>query len=199
MDEEFLSFCEGKRAILVVEEGQPEFLETSFAAMLYRARRDVALYGKGILPMAGEYTGKVLLDGLTEFIRTAAPQLLPNAMRAPNLAESEIPDLADVVPGRPPSFCTGCPERPIFSALKLVENELGKHQIAGDIGCHLFASLPPFEIGGSTMGYGLGPASNSAFDGGGERRPIAIIGDGGFWHNGLSSSMGNAVFTILTG
>jgi indolepyruvate ferredoxin oxidoreductase alpha subunit len=47
---------------------------------------------------------------------------------------------------------------------------MGKHQIAGDIGCHLFASLPPFEIGGSTMGYGLGPASNAAFDGGGEKR-----------------------------
>ena len=44
------------------------------------------------------------------------------------------------------------------------------------------------------MGYGLGPASNAAFDGGGEKRPISIIGDGGFWHNGLSSSIGNMVF-----
>ena len=44
------------------------------------------------------------------------------------------------------------------------------------------------------MGYGLGPASNAAFDGGGERRAISILGDGGFWHNGLSSSIGNMVF-----
>jgi indolepyruvate ferredoxin oxidoreductase alpha subunit len=44
------------------------------------------------------------------------------------------------------------------------------------------------------MGYGLGPAANAAFDGGGERRPISIIGDGGFWHNGLSSSFTNMVF-----
>ena len=44
------------------------------------------------------------------------------------------------------------------------------------------------------MGYGLGPAANAAFDGGGERRPISIIGDGGFWHNGLPSSFGNMVF-----
>ena len=36
------------------------------------------------------------------------------------------------------------------------------------------------------MGYGLGPATNAAFDGGGEKRGISIIGDGGFWHNGLS-------------
>jgi indolepyruvate ferredoxin oxidoreductase alpha subunit len=78
--------------------------------------------------------------------------------------------------------------------MKLVEQESGKHQITGDIGCHLFATLPPFEIGGSTMGYGLGPASNAAFDGGGEKRAISFIGDGGFWHNGLSSSIGNMVF-----
>jgi indolepyruvate ferredoxin oxidoreductase alpha subunit len=61
------------------------------------------------------------------------------------------------------------------------------------------ARLPPFEIGGSTMGYGLGPASNAAFDGGGEKRSISILGDGGFWHNGLSSSIGNAVFNKSDG
>jgi len=44
------------------------------------------------------------------------------------------------------------------------------------------------------MGYGLGPASNAAFDGGGEKRAISILGDGGFWHNGLSTSIGNMVF-----
>ena len=83
--------------------------------------------------------------------------------------------------------------------MKLVEKELGQHQITADIGCHLFATLPPFEIGGSTMGYGLGPASNAAFDGGGERRPLSILGDGGFWHNGLSSSIGNMVFNKSDG
>jgi len=72
--------------------------------------------------------------------------------------------------------------------MKLAEKKLGKHQITGDIGCHLFAALPPFEIGGSTMGYGLGPASNAAFDGGGERRAVSFLGDGGFWHNGIPSS-----------
>ena len=120
--------------------------------------------------------------------------MLPGQVRAPNVIAPEIPDLTKTVPIRPPGFCTGCPERPIFAAMKLTEQELGKHQISGDIGCHLFASLPPFEIGGATMGYGLGPASNAAFDGGGERRAISILGDGGFWHNGLSSSIGNMVF-----
>ncbi len=194
--EEFLEFCAGKESVLVVEEGQPEFIEQQLATMLYRAGHSTRLHGKGMLPMAGEYTGQVMLDGVAAFLREAAPQYLPAARRAPNREDDPlpVPDLSSVVPGRPPGFCTGCPERPIFAALKLVEEELGQHQISGDIGCHLFGSLPPFEIGGQTMGYGLGPASNAAFDGGGERRAISLLGDGGFWHNGLSSSITNAVF-----
>ncbi|MCX7889346.1 MAG: indolepyruvate ferredoxin oxidoreductase subunit alpha [Rhodobacteraceae bacterium] len=196
---EFLDWAAGKEAVLVVEEGQPDFIETQLGAFLYRAGATVRLHGKDVLPMAGEYTGQVMLDGLTAFLKAAAPELLPAQVRAPNLDRPPVPDLTRTVPIRPPGFCTGCPERPIFAAMKLVEKELGKHQISADIGCHLFGALPPFEIGGATMGYGLGPAANGAFDGGGERRPVSIIGDGGFWHNGLSSSFTNMVFNRSDG
>jgi indolepyruvate ferredoxin oxidoreductase alpha subunit len=196
---EFLDFCAGKDRILIVEEGQPEFIETQLGSFLYRAGSQVKLHGKGLFPMAGEYTGAVMLNAVEGFLKVAAPGMLPAAVRAPNVDRPAIPDLSKTVPIRPPGFCTGCPERPIFAAMKLVEKELGKHQIAADIGCHLFASLPPFEIGGATMGYGLGPAANGAFDGGGEKRPIAIIGDGGFWHNGLSSSFTNMAFNKSDG
>ncbi len=196
---EFLEFCQGKDAVLVVEEGQPAFIEDQLAAFLYRAGASVKLHGKDVFPLAGEITGQIMLDSVTAFLRKAAPEMLPAAVRAPNLDAPRLPDLTKVVPIRPPGFCTGCPERPIFAAMKLVEQELGKHQIAADIGCHLFGALPPFEIGGATMGYGLGPAANGAFDGGGERRPISIIGDGGFWHSGLSASITNAVFNKSDG
>ena len=196
---EFLNFCSEMDSVLIIEEGQPAFIEDQLAAFLYRAGAQVRLHGKGVFPMAGEYTGQVMLDAVTAFLRSAAPEMLPAAIRAPNLVKPKLPDLTKVVPVRPPGFCTGCPERPIFAAMKLVEQELGKHQIAADIGCHLFGSLPPFEIGGATMGYGLGPAANGAFDGGGVRRPISIIGDGGFWHNGLSSSITNMVFNKSDG
>ncbi len=192
--DEFDEFCAGKDHVLVVEEGQPDHIEQQLGSYLYKLERKVKLHGKDVLPMAGEYTGQVLLDGVTDFLKVAAPDMLPGKVRAPNAEAPAIPDLSDTVPIRPPGFCTGCPERPIFAAMKLTEQELGKHQITGDIGCHLFGVLPPFEIGGSTMGYGLGPASNAAFDGGGDRRVISIMGDGGFWHNGLSTSIGNMVF-----
>ena len=194
VQDEFLSFCENKEAVIVVEEGQPEFIEQNLSSFLYRSKSSVALHGKDIFPMAGEYTGQIMLESLTSFIKMTLPDILPSQIRSPNTTPPQIPNLTETVPIRPPSFCTGCPERPIFAAMKLVEKDLGKHQITGDIGCHLFASLPPFEIGGSTIGYGLGPASNAAFDGGGEKRAISILGDGGFWHNGLSSSIGNMVF-----
>ncbi len=191
---EVLEFAAGKSAVLVVEEGQPDFIEQTVGSMLFKAGAETRLMGKDVLPMAGEYTGQVLLDGVTALLKEAAPDLLPSQARAPNRNAAGIPDLSGTVPTRPPGFCTGCPERPIFAALKIVQRELGEHQITGDIGCHLFAALPPFEIGGSTMGYGLGPASNAAFSAGGEKRAISVIGDGGFWHNGLSSSIGNMVF-----
>jgi len=47
------------------------------------------------------------------------------------------------------------------------------------------------------MGYGLGSAAASAFKPDaehGNKRAIAVMGDGGFWHNGLTSGIGNAVF-----
>ena len=72
--------------------------------------------------------------------------------------------------------------------------DLGEHHVAGDIGCHLFSSMPPFNIGATTMGYGLGVASASAMNVKSSKRSIAVMGDGGFWHNGLNSGIGNAVY-----
>ncbi|MEN3349787.1 MAG: indolepyruvate ferredoxin oxidoreductase, alpha subunit, partial [Bradyrhizobium sp.] len=89
--------------------------------------------------------------------------------------------------------------RPIFAAMKMVESELGQHHISGDIGCHLFSILPPFNLGSTTMGYGLSPAAASAFNVKADKRVISVMGDGGFWHNGLATSIGNAVFNKQDG
>jgi indolepyruvate ferredoxin oxidoreductase alpha subunit len=198
VDREVIDFCRGKKAVLMVEEGQPEFIEQSLHKILRNADIPAKLHGKDLLPMAGEYTAQVMGAAIGAFIRRWRADVLPASARAPNIDRVEVDDkiraLADVVPPRPPGFCTGCPERPIFSAMKLVEKELGPHHIAADIGCHLFSILPPFNIGATTMGYGLGPASASAFNVPASKRSISIMGDGGFWHNGLTSGVGNAVF-----
>ncbi|MCF1741040.1 indolepyruvate ferredoxin oxidoreductase subunit alpha [Paradevosia shaoguanensis] len=203
VDEEVVAFCAGKKAVLMVEEGHPEYLEQAVATALRRRDIQTVLAGKGTLPIRGDYTAAVLMKGVEKFLGEHAPQYLGNRPPLPSadavLADPKVKALADVVPARPAGFCTGCPERPIFAAMKLVEQELGEHHVSADIGCHLFSILPPFNIGGSTMGYGLGPASASAFNVDAEKRSIAVMGDGGFWHNGLSTSVGNAVYNKHNG
>ena len=198
IDAEFVRFCTGKKAILVIEEGQPDFIEQAVNTILRRADLQTRIEGKSVLPMAGEYTGGVMKDGIRKFVASYRPDLLAAADSAAapmsDALASARQTIAGKVHGRPPSFCTGCPERPIFAAMKLVERELGPHHVSGDIGCHLFSVLPPFNIGNSTMGYGLGGAGAAAFSAVPGKRAIAIVGDGGFWHNGLASSFGNAVF-----
>ena len=209
IDSEVLRFCEGKRAVLVVEEGQPNFVEQNLAAILRQAGSTTALHGKDMLPVAGEYTTAELLKGARSFgerygrlqpLPVPAPVRKVIALKevaavgvdgAPELA---LAPLGDSVNARPPGFCTGCPERPIFSAMKLVERELGAHHVSADIGCHLFSILPPFHIGNTTMGYGLGGAGASALNVPAGKRAISMMGDGGFWHNGLTSGIANAVF-----
>ncbi|HVV64760.1 MAG TPA: indolepyruvate ferredoxin oxidoreductase subunit alpha [Rhizomicrobium sp.] len=188
--DEVKAFCSDKRAVLILEEGQPEFIEHELNTILRRADLQTRVMGKEILPRAGEYTAQVVGDGVARFLDEWSPGL---AHRAPP-RNSPVPALAREVPQRPAGFCTGCPERPIFTALKLVQRELGEHHVSADIGCHLFSILPPFNIGNTTMGYGLGSAGASAFRRNEGKRPIAVMGDGGFWHNGLSSGIGNAVF-----
>ena len=60
--------------------------------------------------------------------------------------------LKSPLPKRPPAFCTGCPERPMFSALKIAQRELGETHVSADIGCHAFATLPPFNQGNTILG-----------------------------------------------
>ncbi len=203
IDDEVIDFCLGKKAVIMVEEGAPEYVEQTLHTLMRRRDIQTRLHGKDILPLGGEYTAPVMMKGLKTFIEMYDRLLLGNQPPVPDpsdvLNDPKVKALAEVVPQRPAGFCTGCPERPIFAAMKLVEKELGEHHVSADIGCHLFSILPPFNIGGTTMGYGLGPASASAFNVEADKRSIAVMGDGGFWHNGLATSVGNAVFNKQDG
>jgi indolepyruvate ferredoxin oxidoreductase alpha subunit len=200
VDKELIRFCAGKKAILVVEEGGPDYIEQNINTIMRRADIQTRVHGKDVLPMAGEYTGGVVREGVRKFIEKVRPDLLPQDQPAAAVAPIKARESAvtaamnENVHGRPPSFCTGCPERPIFAAMKLVERELGQHHVSADIGCHLFSIFPPFSIGATTMGYGLGAAGASALNVKAGKRAISMMGDGGFWHNGLTSGVGNAVF-----
>jgi indolepyruvate ferredoxin oxidoreductase alpha subunit len=201
VDDEVLSFCENKEHVLILEEGQPEYMEQNLHTILRKAGATVNLQGKGIMPMAGEYTGQVVLNGIAEFLSqsgesNAEGQAFTAMLSAmtPVLDEEDNVALAGHVPPRPAGLCTGCPERPLFSAIKQVQQEFGQFHISSDIGCHSFATNAPFNLGNTIMGYGLSLASSSGIRAAIPHKSISIMGDGGFWHNGLTSGVTSAVF-----
>ncbi len=199
--DEIIQFCVEKEKVLLLEEGQPEYIEQGIHTILRRAEIQTRLYGKDIMPIAGEYTGQVTLLGLTKFIEQDKQQIISLNLSSHEVAvlQSTLSDddhnhLLNSVPPRPSGLCTGCPERPLFSAIKQVQGELGPFHISSDIGCHSFATLAPFNLGNTIMGYGLSLASSSAIRHSLPHKAISIMGDGGFWHNGLSTGVASAVF-----
>ncbi len=197
--EEVSAFCAGKRAVLVLEEGTPEYIEKDIAQTLRQKDIQTALHGKDMLPPAGEYTVEAITHGLMRFAEKhlpgfdlAAAQAWSSGVEARRQEVAAL--LPDVLPPRPPGFCIGCPERPVFSALKLAQAEVGPVHIAADIGCHSFGTFEPFSSGHSILGYGMSLASRAGVSPMMHRRTLAIMGDGGFWHNGLLSGVEAALF-----
>jgi indolepyruvate ferredoxin oxidoreductase alpha subunit len=199
--EEIAEFMAGKDSVLVVEEGNPNLIETQIAQIAHNNRIDCRVRGKDVLPMAGEYVTDVVRAGLADYLAEDGPGQLRAAAAANAAATNKARDtaracLADAMPEplppRPPSFCTGCPERPIFAALKLIMRERGPLHISMDIGCNLFGALAPFHVGNTVLGYGLSLASGGAVGPVLDQPTIAIMGDGGYWHNGLTTGAINA-------
>jgi indolepyruvate ferredoxin oxidoreductase alpha subunit len=197
--EELREFCAGKSAVIVVEEGYPDYIEQAVNVDLRRADINTRVLGKGLLPNAGEYASDVLLEGLATFLQETRPKGIDAnaiAKTARGLFAHKAAAAAALgpLPPRPPAFCTGCPERPVFSAIKLMQRELGPTHISADIGCHSFATFAPFSLGNSILGYGMSLASAAAVTPNMQKRPIAVMGDGGFWHNGLITGVASNLF-----
>jgi indolepyruvate ferredoxin oxidoreductase, alpha subunit len=206
--EEITAFCARKTAVLMIEEGQPEFIEQDIATTLRRADIQTKLHGKDMLPMAGDYTAEILVRSLARFLAQHVPHLDTSSgarwLEGVEASRARAAQLLGILPARPPTFCIGCPERPVFSAMKLVAEDVGRPHISVDVGCHAFATFEPFSQGNTLLGYGMSLASSAGVGPMSARRPLAIMGDGGFWHNGLLSGVasnllnhGDAVLLIM--
>lgn len=151
--------------IYVIEENDP-YLED------WIKQNGIACHGKDTFPPYGEMTPDVLRKAL---------------------GEGELPVMEynrELIVGRPPTLCAGCPHRGVFY-------ELGKRKntvIAGDIGCYTLGFMPPYNamdtnicMGGSlSVGHGM----QKAFDASGqELRVVGVIGDSTFFHTGINSLM----------
>jgi indolepyruvate ferredoxin oxidoreductase alpha subunit len=151
------------------------------------------LHGKDCMHMAGDYNVEALVRGLTKFVAAHAPHLDTASgaswLNSVQRTKEKAAELLGTLPMRPPTFCTGCPERPVFSAMKLVAQDIGRPHVSMDVGCHCFGSFEPFSQGNTLLGYGMSLASAAGVGPMSSRRAVAIMGDGGFWHNGLLSGV----------
>ncbi len=130
--------------------------------------------GKKYFSFTGEMTIEAVKEGL------AKASLISYSKKTLELSTS--------VP-RTPMLCTGCPHRPTFDILKKL-----KATVIGDIGCYSLGILEPFEVHktnismGASLGMALGVAKAQRLSG--NPKPIvATIGDGTFFHSGMTGFM----------
>ena len=198
--EQIAAFLQDKDEVLILEEGMPNLIEEQVRAIAQRFDLRTRLYGKDLLPPHGEYSPAVLVRGLGAFL---SQRVYPRkrhaaiAQRAEALGRhtAEVAAALDgALAGRHPVFCTGCPERPIYSALKILNRQFDRPYYAGDIGCYGMGALPPFNMNDSITGMGTGLATTGAMSRMSAQQTVAFMGDGTFWHSGLTTSVANAVY-----
>jgi indolepyruvate ferredoxin oxidoreductase alpha subunit len=201
--DELLDFCRGKRAVLMVEEGQPNYLEDALHAILRKAGCATRLHGKDIFPMAGEYTGEVLVRCMAEFIRQAQPQAL-GGEGALQVADAAAPLARAQAAGRGRAGRAGAqPSAGILHRLPRTAGVRGHEADAEGTGRgprQRRHRLPHLRHAAALQhgqhGAGLRAGAGELV---GHRplmgnRVVSIMGDGGFWHNGFTSGVVNAVY-----
>ena len=197
--EQIADFAKDKRAVIVIEEGTPEYIEQEISVILRRHDIPTTLHGKDFFSMTGEMSTEQITKGMVSVVQKYLEKVSSLEAQAwlTEVADSKqavAQLLPQALPPRPPGFCVGCPERPVFSALKLAQEDWGPVHIAADIGCHAFGTFAPFSFGHSILGYGMSLASRAGISPMMEQRTLSIMGDGGFWHNGLLTGVQSALF-----
>ena len=190
LPDELKAFCVGKRDVLIVEEGFPDYIEQAVNAELRRADIQTRIHGKGALPKAGEYTGEVVLRGLANFLSAAKPAGIDTA---------DISAKADRLLGhkaRPSRRSANCRRVRRTSAPAVRSGRCSPRSSSRSATLGRRTSRPTSaatrsrpsrrsRMGNSILGYGMSLASAAAVAPNLARRPISVMGDGGFWHNGL--------------
>jgi len=151
--------------IMVIEEGYPLVEE------LLRGLLDT---GKRIL---GRMDGTLPRDG----------ELNPNIIaKAMGLEESYGWPVPDLVVGRPPSLCKGCPHIYSYNALNEALEKYSKGRVFSDIGCYTLGALEPFNAINTCVDMGASITMAKGASDVGFRPAVAVIGDSTFTHSGMT-------------
>ncbi|MEK7849087.1 MAG: thiamine pyrophosphate-dependent enzyme, partial [Chloroflexota bacterium] len=201
--DEIADFLRDKEQVLVVEEGSPNLIEEQVRSIAQQEGLPTRICGKDVLPRHGEYTPQVLIPALGRFLGERVHAVSGNGegrarveQRSAAVTEpvKRAATIVAPLPPRTPQFCAGCPERPVFSMLKVAERERGRPYYAADSGCYAMGSLAPFFCDDSYTGMGMGLATGAVASRVSRRPVVAFMGDGTFWHSGMATSVVNAVY-----
>ncbi len=194
-EKEVLSFLKkGFKKILILEE-LDAFVETAVRNIAQKNNIKINICGKGFsdLTAAGEFS----IDLITKVIEDFSGKSFDKSKNIP-LDNSE--KFLEKLPPRPPTLCAGCPHRATYYLLKLaVPREQSELIMCGDIGCLGLGALPPLKMIDTInhMGMSISMAQGlyeSFNDSEKSKKVVALLGDGTFFHSGLSSLV-NAVYT----
>ena len=163
-DKKIKEFANKVKKIYVIEEND-KFIEDQVKAM------GIDVIGKEIFPYTGEMT--------------------PDVIRKAILNENKeiIKYNEDLVVGRPPTLCSGCPHRGFFY-------EIGKRKnvmISGDIGCYSLGFAPPYNAldsivcMGASLSVGHGAQQVFNMKENNNMRVVGVLGDSTFFHTGINS------------
>ncbi len=207
---EIREFLKDKEKVLIVEQGEPNFIEQEVKNIAFDLGLNVSIFGKEgnefqkgyipktdalnydtlILPVARFFLENTPLNGQKQFVE----KFLEEKKKVDDQIANEI--LTNWLP-RTPSFCTGCPERPVFASLKRAEEEMNTRFIRLiDIGCYTMAKLPPFNMSDSCTGMGSALDVGSGMANLYERPIIVVFGDGTLFHGGFRN-IDNAIHNNL--
>lgn len=151
--------------ILVIEDGYP-VVEELLKGYL----------GKGI-KVKGRLDGTLPRDGELN------PNLVAVAMGKEDTYGLPVPEL---VVGRPPSLCSGCPHIDSYYGLNEALSTLSKGRVFSDIGCYTLGALQPYEAINSCVDMGASITMAKGAADAGLKPAVAVIGDSTFTHSGMT-------------
>ncbi|MBI2092518.1 MAG: indolepyruvate ferredoxin oxidoreductase [Deltaproteobacteria bacterium] len=156
--------------LIVIEEGNP-LIERLIWKYIAETGKKIAVKGKlsGDLPSAGELN--------TESVRV----VLGLAALKSSAAVS-----SDIVRGRPPQLCKGCPHADTFYALNKALAGKTEKVVFSDIGCYTLGFYPPFKAIDSCVCMGASVGMAKAASENGLKYSVAVLGESTFNHSGIT-------------
>ncbi|NVO04242.1 MAG: indolepyruvate ferredoxin oxidoreductase, partial [Bacteroidetes bacterium] len=94
--------------------------------------------------------------------------------------------IPNLVAGRPPMLCTGCPHIDSFEALDEAILDYGDGRVFSDIGCYTLSALAPYESINSCVDMGASITMAIGAADAGLIPSVAVIGDSTFTHSGIT-------------